>query len=117
MKHANQRDGFRLWRFWGDQKKMTAPARQFNRRVPAHNEKGLTVGRSVLCVLVLLFLASVAWAQKSSTDLTEVSLEDLMNIEVESVYGASKYLQKVTQAPAAVASTIFSIRDTGTRQG
>lgn len=60
------------------------------------------MGRSVLCVLVLIFLASVAWAQKAPTDLTEMKLEDLMNIKVESVYGASKHLQKVTEAPASV---------------
>src|SRR5690349_1583926 len=31
-----------------------------------------------------------------------MSLDQLMKIEVDSVYGASKYLQKVTQAPSSV---------------
>ncbi len=55
---------------------------------------------------VLLFLLmgirGGAWAQEPPKDLTQVSLEDLMNIKVESVYGASKHLQKVTQAPASI---------------
>jgi iron complex outermembrane receptor protein len=34
--------------------------------------------------------------------LTQKSLEELMNIEVESVYSASKYSQKVTEAPSSV---------------
>lgn len=61
-----------------------------------------------------LFLVSLAMAillcgghgaaqnSKPLPDLTEMSLEDLMEIEVDSVYGASKYLQKVTQAPASI---------------
>ena len=32
----------------------------------------------------------------------DTSLEDLMKIKLEPVWGASKYLQKVTQAPASV---------------
>ena len=40
--------------------------------------------------------------QKSVPDLTEMSLEKLMDIEVDTVYGASRYLQKVTEAPASV---------------
>ncbi|MFN7944357.1 MAG: TonB-dependent receptor [Blastocatellia bacterium] len=35
-------------------------------------------------------------------DLTNKSLEELMNIEVESVYSASKFMQKITEAPASV---------------
>ncbi len=38
----------------------------------------------------------------ASTDLTEMSVEQLLNIEVASVYTASKYDQKVTDAPASV---------------
>src|ERR1700688_1814666 len=33
---------------------------------------------------------------------TELSLDELINIQVDSVYGASKYEQKVNQAPASV---------------
>jgi len=35
-------------------------------------------------------------------DLSNLSLEDLMKIKVHSVFGASKFLQKVTEAPASV---------------
>ena len=38
----------------------------------------------------------------ASTDLTEMSVEQLLNVEVASVYTASKYDQKVTDAPASV---------------
>lgn len=40
--------------------------------------------------------------QKSPQDMTDLSLEDLMRIEVATVYSASKYLQKVTEAPSSV---------------
>jgi outer membrane receptor for ferrienterochelin and colicins len=43
--------------------------------------------------------SNVHEAQK---DLTALSLEDLMKVSVKSVYGASKYWQKVTEAPASV---------------
>ena len=38
----------------------------------------------------------------TSTNLADLSLEQLVNVQVDSVYGASKYEQKVTQAPASV---------------
>jgi iron complex outermembrane receptor protein len=38
----------------------------------------------------------------STNNPTELSLEELVNIQVDSVFGASKYEQKVTQAPASV---------------
>jgi len=38
----------------------------------------------------------------TTSDLTELPLEALMNIEVPMVYGASKYVQKATEAPASV---------------
>jgi outer membrane receptor for ferrienterochelin and colicins len=41
-----------------------------------------------------------------STDLTELSLEDLMEVEVPKVYGASKIEQKTTEAPSSI--TIIS---------
>jgi iron complex outermembrane receptor protein len=53
-------------------------------------------------VPLLLALAASAFGQTPPKDLSEASLEDLMNIKVETVYGASKHLQKVTQAPASV---------------
>jgi outer membrane receptor for ferrienterochelin and colicins len=44
---------------------------------------------------------TTAWAQQV-TDLSELSIEDLMQIQVETVTGASKYQQLVTEAPASV---------------
>ncbi len=51
---------------------------------------------------LLLTLATSAFGQTPPKDLAEASLEDLMSIKIETVYGASKHLQKVTQAPASV---------------
>ncbi len=62
---------------------------------------GITV-----CTLWLVSAVTGSWAQEpNAPDLTDTSLEDLMKIKVESVWGASKYLQKVTQAPAWRAKT------------
>jgi outer membrane receptor for ferrienterochelin and colicin len=66
---------------------------------------GITV-----CTLWLASAVTCGWAQEPhAPDLTDTSLEDLMKIKVESVWGASKYLQKVTQAPASV--TIVTSND------
>src|ERR1051325_2288850 len=40
--------------------------------------------------------------RQSALDLANMNLEDLMKIKVEEVYGASKYMQKVTDAPSSV---------------
>jgi iron complex outermembrane recepter protein len=50
-------------------------------------------------VSALVFITVAAQAQKPARDLSEASLEDLMNIEVTTV---SKKEQKLAQAPAAV---------------
>src|SRR5207247_2421742 len=50
-------------------------------------------------VMLLLSLAGAAAGQKPARDLTEASLEELMNIEVTTV---SKKEQKLAQAPAAI---------------
>jgi iron complex outermembrane receptor protein len=50
------------------------------------------------------------------TDLTEMSLDQLMNIEVESVYGASRDTERSLDAPARVTVlTSEDIRDCGYR--
>ena len=41
-------------------------------------------------------------AEPAANKLTTLSLEELMAIEVDTVYGASKHEQKVTEAPSAV---------------
>jgi len=39
---------------------------------------------------------------QAATDLSRLSLEELMNLKVDTVYGASKFQQKVTEAPSSV---------------
>lgn len=46
--------------------------------------------------------ASQPAAQATQADAGELSLEQLLQVEVQSVFGASKFLQKITDAPAAV---------------
>ncbi len=61
---------------------------------------------SLLCLLALIFTVSPVLAAGMDDDkalnLTTLSLEQLMEIEVPTVYGACKYDQKVTDAPASV---------------
>jgi hypothetical protein len=45
----------------------------------------------------------------ATPSLTDMSLEELMQINVDSVYGASGFKQKITEAPASVTGTIQSI--------
>jgi outer membrane receptor for ferrienterochelin and colicins len=58
----------------------------------------------VLLSLLTLFSAPRALAQKKgdTPNLLDMSIEDLMSIEIDSVYGASGFKQKVTEAPASV---------------
>ncbi len=76
----------------------------------------LSQGRSrVVLLAVLLLGAADVWGQTptastskpentatSQQAVRELSLEQLLDIEIQSVFGASKFLQKVTEAPAAV---------------
>ena len=58
-----------------------------------------------LLVLILLTITSTEASEVASpspSDLKNRSLEELMEIEVETVYGASRYEQKVTEAPSSV---------------
>ncbi len=67
---------------------------------------GFGIGIPLLLLGLMVILGGgLAFAQAKKdprVDLTEMSLEDLMKIEVDTVYGASKYQQKVTEAPASV---------------
>ncbi len=72
--------------------------------------------KQIICSVCFLFLlASVvpAWASQQpdgpAEDLTARSLTELMGIEVETVYGASRFMQKVTRAPSSV--TIVTAED------
>ncbi len=65
------------------------------------------IGRvSYLLLLTLLLTVMLAEASEPTDDLkpvlTNLSIEELMEIEVATVYGASKYEQKVTEAPSSV---------------
>jgi iron complex outermembrane receptor protein len=59
------------------------------------------VSLAAACALAVFLSLPVA-AQETPPDLTKLSLEELMTIEVDTVYGASKFAQKVTEAPASV---------------
>ena len=59
--------------------------------------------RRILVFLMLACLPVPAGAQTgTSADLGVLSIEELMRIEIEPVFGASKRLQPVTEAPASV---------------
>jgi outer membrane receptor for ferrienterochelin and colicins len=54
--------------------------------------------------------------QQAPQDMTNLSLEELMKVKVVSVYSASKYMQKVTEAPSSVSIvTAEEIRQYGYR--
>lgn len=58
--------------------------------------------RSCVAASVLTALAHGALARSDGSDLAALSLEQLMDMNVHSVYGASKYKQRVTQAPSSI---------------
>jgi outer membrane receptor for ferrienterochelin and colicins len=67
--------------------------------------RGWPVRALVVTVLVQVLWAGAAHGQQSEKqepDLTKLSLEDLTKVQIETVYGASKFGQKVTQAPSSV---------------
>jgi outer membrane receptor for ferrienterochelin and colicins len=55
---------------------------------------------------VLLCLTLSAWRtaaqEQDNTDLSKMSIEDLAKVQVEAVYGASKFLQKASDSPTPV---------------
>ena len=62
--------------------------------------------RRALGMLAVLCALGAPWAelqaQSNQVDLTQLSLEQLLNLDVPSVYGASKLEQKTTEAPSSV---------------
>jgi outer membrane receptor for ferrienterochelin and colicins len=58
----------------------------------------------ILLACVSLTLAAAVQAQQppESENIADLSIEELMQVRVDSVYGASKHEQKVTQAPSSV---------------
>lgn len=61
--------------------------------------RSLRLGKEVTFAMCLLGMTTTGWAQKPGTDLTEKSIEDLMDIEVTSV---SKKEERLFQTAAAV---------------
>src|SRR5947207_1722408 len=59
-------------------------------------------GFLLLALVVFAPLQGLAQQEQTPPDLLQMDLEDLMKIKVQPVYGASKHLQKVTQAAASV---------------
>jgi outer membrane receptor for ferrienterochelin and colicin len=55
-----------------------------------------------LFVGVILFAGRVAAQEPKQDDLSGLSIEDLAKMRVDSVYGASKFLQKASDAPTSV---------------
>ncbi len=66
-----------------------------------------------ICATIMIYCGAAHGARASVTDL---DIEQLMNIEVEKVYGASKFSQDVTDAPSSVSIiTNAEIRQYGWR--
>lgn len=57
---------------------------------------------ALLFVALMLFASSLAAQDEKQTDLAGMSIEDLSKMKVDSVYGASKFLQKASDAPTTV---------------
>jgi outer membrane receptor for ferrienterochelin and colicin len=60
-------------------------------------------------LLSLLPILALGQNTPAAPSLTDMSLEELMQINVDSVYGASGFKQKITEAPASV--TIITSED------
>ena len=65
--------------------------------------------RRVAPLTVLLAMACGSALGAQDRPLADLDLTDLMKVEVQSVFGASKFLQKVTEAPATV--SVVTARD------
>jgi len=72
--------------------------------VRRNNAAGQRIILSTIPALLFILTSSLApaYGQDSQADLSNYSIEDLMRAEVDTVYGASKFQQKVTEAPASV---------------
>src|ERR1700736_4761527 len=75
-----------------------------NRRKYGFCSGKLWVAAAIMLSFLLLLSTTPALPQNQDDhpDLLDLSLEELMSIEIDSVYGASGFKQKVTEAPASV---------------
>ncbi len=73
---------------------------------PAATHGGAGAWRSALLGLILLTAQSIQGQETATTatrtDLTELPLERLLELDVPKVSGASKFEQKTTEAPSSV---------------
>lgn len=53
-------------------------------------------------MVLVAMVSTLTWAEEVLPDLSDFSLEELMELNINSVYGASKYRQKTSEAPASV---------------
>ena len=66
------------------------------------------MAKQVASVLLLSLLVAIdpgplpAQNAQNRPDVLDMSLEELMKLKIDSVWGASKYNQKVTDAPASI---------------
>ncbi len=60
------------------------------------------MGALLLLALAPAYGLADTGTNSKSADLTELPLEDLMQVEVSTVYGASRFEQKITEAPSSV---------------
>jgi outer membrane receptor for ferrienterochelin and colicins len=76
-------------------------------RISADKEDRWRRGAVLLLLLSLGVSPQEAHGQAPATvqahkDLSQLSMEELMNVQVDTVYGASKFQQKVTEAPSSI---------------
>lgn len=62
----------------------------------------MAANRNLACACIVALTCGRSALADDATDLAGLSLEQLMEMNVHSVYGASKYEQRVTQAPASI---------------
>lgn len=83
-----------------DQSKRFAPAGDSSNVIP------LTAAfRSLFVLAISLIIASIAYSgevPRNPSDLRKLGLDELMEIEVATVYSASKYEQEVNDAPSSI---------------
>ena len=71
-------------------------------RLDARKPRSTTLRVSVLLACVACGTAGAAEDGKDANEFMDMELEQLMQLNIDSVYGASKHEQRVTQAPSAI---------------
>ena len=69
---------------------------------PSNRLKKLGGSIGLAIWLLLLIPPRLTLAQEPAPDLSELSLSELAKLNIDSVYGASRYEQKIAEAPASV---------------